>query len=116
MTDIPQGPASRRVDRAGVAIALALAALAVVLVRDLRRLQTTTMYGMGAEVMRVVIASGSARSAIGNQSRAARKACRRARSRTPKPVWLILGSALAPPIAIIIGLGGGFILATSALV
>ena len=66
MTDLPQGPASRRVDRAGLVIAAALAALAVVLVWDSRQLQTTTMYGMGPEVMPVVIAVGLGLLAIGN--------------------------------------------------
>ena len=63
MTDLPQGPRSRHVDRAGVVIALALAALAAVLVWDSRQLQTTTMYGMGPEVMPVVIAIGLGRHA-----------------------------------------------------
>ncbi len=92
MTDLPQAPASRRVDRAGVVIALALAALAAVLVWDSRQLQSNTMYGMGPEVMPVVIAIGLGILAIG---------------------WLIL-AGLALLIAII-GFGGGFILATSAL-
>ena len=56
MTDLPQGARSRRVDRAGVVIALALAGLAAVLVWDSRQLPATTMYGMGPEVMPVVIA------------------------------------------------------------
>ena len=64
MTDLPQGPASRRVDRAGVVIALALAALAVVLVWDSRQLPATTMYGMGPEVMPVVIAAGDRKSVV----------------------------------------------------
>ena len=112
MTDLPQGPASRRVDRAGVVIALALAGLAAVLVWDSRQLQTTTMYGMGPEVMPVVIAVGLGLLAIGNLIDALRGNLPR-ESADPKAVWLILGG-LALLIAII-GLGGGFILATSAL-
>jgi putative tricarboxylic transport membrane protein len=111
MTDLPQGPASRRVDRAGVVIALALAALAVVW--DSRQLQTTTMYGMGPEVMPVVIAIGLGLLAIGNLIDALRGNLPPRESADPKAVWLILGG-LALLIAII-GLGGGFILATSAL-
>jgi putative tricarboxylic transport membrane protein len=112
MTDLPQGPAPRRVDRAGLVIAAALAALAVVLVWDSRQLQTTTMYGMGPEVMPVVIAVGLGLLAIGNLIDALRGNLPR-ESADPKAVWLILGG-LALLIAII-GLGGGFILATSAL-
>jgi putative tricarboxylic transport membrane protein len=112
MTDLPQGPASRRVDRAGLVIVAALAALAAVLVWDSRQLQTTTMYGMGPEVMPVVIAVGLGLLAIGNLIDALRGNLPR-ESADPRAVWLILGG-LALLIAII-GLGGGFILATSAL-
>src|SRR4051794_27901179 len=113
MTDLPQGPASRRVDRAGLVIAAALAALAAVLVWDSRQLQTTTMYGMGPEVMPVVIAVGLGLLAIGNLIDALRGNLPPRESADPKAVWLILGG-LALLIAII-GLGGGVFLATTAL-
>ena len=113
MTDLPQEPAPRRVDRAGVVIAAVLAALAVVLVWDSRQLATTTMYGMGPEVMPVVIAIGLGLLAIGNLVDALRGNMPARESADPKAVWLILGG-LALLIAII-GLGGGFIIATSAL-
>ena len=106
-------PASRRIDTAGVVIALALAALAAVLVWDSRQLQTTTMYGMGPEVMPVVIAAGLGILAIGNLFDALRGNLPARESADPKAVGLIL-AGLALLIAII-GLGGGFILATSAL-
>jgi len=113
MTDLPQGAPPRRVDRAGVVIAAALAALAVVLVWDSRQLATTTMYGMGPEVMPVVIAIGLGLLAIGNLIDALRGNLPPRESADPKAVWLILaGLAL---LIVIIGLGGGFILATSAL-
>ena len=113
MTDLPQGPASRRVDRAGVVIALALAALAVVLVWDSRQLPATTMYGMGPEVMPVVIAAGLGLLAIGNLIDALRGNLPPRESADPRAVLLILGG-LALLIAII-GLGGGFIPATTVL-
>ena len=113
MTELPQEPASRRVDRAGIVIAAVLAALAVVLVWDSRQLATTTMYGMGPEVMPVVIAIGLGLLAIGNLVDALRGNMPARESTDPKAVWLILGG-LALLIAII-GLGGGFIIATSAL-
>jgi putative tricarboxylic transport membrane protein len=108
-----QASAPRRVDTAGVVIALALAALAGVLVWDSRQLQTTTMYGMGPEVMPVVIAVGLALLAIGNLIDALRGNLPARESADPKAVGLIL-AGLALLIAII-GFGGGFILATSAL-
>jgi putative tricarboxylic transport membrane protein len=111
--DPPQASAPRRVDSAGVVIALVLAGLAAVLVWDSRQLQTTTMYGMGPEVMPVVIAIGLGILAIGNLIDALRGNLPARESADPKAVLLIL-AGLALLIAII-GFGGGFILATSAL-
>jgi putative tricarboxylic transport membrane protein len=103
----------RRVDRAGIVIAALLAGLAAVLVWDARGLQSTTMYGMGPEAMPVVIASGLALLAIGNLVDALRGHLPARESADPVPVVLIL-AGLALLIGII-GFGGGFILATSAL-
>ena len=111
--DPPQASAPRRVDSVGVVIALALAGLAAVLVWDSRQLQTTTMYGMGPEVMPVVVAIGLGILAIGNLIDALRGNLPARESADPKAVLLIL-AGLALLIAII-GFGGGFILATSAL-
>ncbi|MHC6157289.1 tripartite tricarboxylate transporter TctB family protein [Bradyrhizobium elkanii] len=108
-----ENPAPRRVDRAGVVIAAALAVLAAVLVWDASKLPSTTMYGMGPEAMPIVIAIGLVILAIGNLIDALRGKLPPRESMDPKPVGLIIGG-LALLIAII-GLGGGFILATSAL-
>ena len=113
MSDLPHGPASRRVDPAGVVIALALAGLAVVLVWDASQLQSNNPYGMGPHAMPIVIAVGLGILAIGNLVDAMRGNLPARESADPKTVWLILGG-LAFLIAII-GLGGGFILATTAL-
>lgn len=113
MTELPQQDAPRRIDPAGVVIALVLAAVAVVLVWDSRQLPATTMYGMGPEVMPVVIAIGLGLLAIGNLVDALRGNLPPRESADPKAVLLIL-AGLALLIAII-GLGGGFILATTAL-
>ena len=103
----------RRIDRAGVVIAALLAGLAAVLVWDAHVLQSTTMYGMGPEAMPVVIASGLALLAIGNLIDALRGHLPARESADPVPVVFIL-AGLALLIGII-GFGGGFILATSAL-
>lgn len=113
MSEPPQGSASRRVDPAGVVIALALAALAAVLVWDASQLQSNNPYGMGPHVMPVVIAIGLGILAIGNLVEAMRGNWPARESADPRAVWLILGG-LALLIAII-GLGGGFIAATTAL-
>ena len=113
MSELPQDPASRRIDPAGVVIGLALAALAAVLVWDASRLQSNSPYGMGPHVMPVVIAIGLGILAIGNLVDALRGNLPARESADPRAVWLILGG-LALLIAII-GFGGGFILATSAL-
>jgi putative tricarboxylic transport membrane protein len=94
-------------------IALALAGLAAVLVWNSRQLQTTTMYGMGPEVMPVVVAIGLGILAVGNLIDALRGNLPARESADPKAVLLIL-AGLALLIAII-GFGGGFILATSVL-
>lgn len=111
--DVPRGPAARRIDPAGLVVAAVLAALAAVLVLDASRLPSTSMYGMGPEAMPVVIAVGLGLLAIGNLIDAVRGNLPPRESADPKPVLMILGG-LAALIAII-GLGGGFILATSVL-
>jgi putative tricarboxylic transport membrane protein len=112
-SDAPHRRAARRIDPAGLVVAAILAALAAVLVLDASRLPSTSMYGMGPEAMPVVIAVGLGLLAIGNFIDALRGNLPPRESADPKPVLLILGG-LAALIAII-GLGGGFILATAVL-
>ena len=103
----------RQIDRAGIVIALALAALAVVLVWDASKIEAVTTYGMGPGAMPVVIAIGLGLLAIGNLCDALRGNLPPRESADVKAVLLILiGLAL---LIGIIGFGGGFILATSAL-
>lgn len=110
-SDLPSAP--RRVDPAGLVIALTLAAVAAVLVWDANQLQSNTTYGMGPHAMPIVIAIGLGILAIGNLIDALRGNLPPRESADPKAVLLIL-AGLALLIAII-GLGGGFILATTAL-
>jgi putative tricarboxylic transport membrane protein len=105
--------APRRVDPAGLVIALTLAAVAAVLVWDANQLQSNSPYGMGPHAMPIVIAIGLGILAIGNLIDALRGNLPARESADPKAVLLIL-AGLALLIAII-GLGGGFILATTAL-
>ena len=109
--DLPRR--SRRIDPAGIVIAVLLAVLAAVLVWDASKLPSGPMYGMGPEVMPVVIAGGLGLLAIGNLIDALRGNLPPRESADPRAVLLIL-TGLALLIAII-GLGGGFILATSTL-
>ena len=111
--DQPHGLGARHVDHAGLVIALMLAAVAAVLVWDANQLQSNTTYGMGPQVMPIVIAVGLGILAIGNLIEALRGNLPPRESADPKAVLLIL-AGLALLIAII-GLGGGFILATTAL-
>jgi putative tricarboxylic transport membrane protein len=107
------GPVPRRVDHVGLVIALALATVAGVLVWDANQLQSNTTYGMGPQVMPIVIAIGLGILAIGNLIDALRGKLPPRESADPRAVLLIL-AGLALLVAII-GLGGGFILATTAL-
>lgn len=106
-------PARVGVDKAGIVIAGLLAAVALVLVYDANQIPATTMYGMGPQVMPVVIAIGLGILALANLIDAVRGNLPPRESADPVAVLLILGG-LALLIAII-GLGGGFILATTAL-
>ena len=101
------------VDRAGIVIALGLIALAVVLIVDARNIQANVVYGMGPQVMPIMIAVGLIVLAIGNGINALRGDTPEPEDMQFGPVLLVLGG-LAAMIAII-GLGGGFIPAMTVL-
>jgi len=102
-----------KADSAGVVVAAFLALLAAILVWDASKITSNTIYGMGPEVTPVVIAIGLGILAVANLFDALRGNLPARESADPVAVWLILGG-LALMIAII-GFGGGFIPATSAL-
>lgn len=102
-----------RTDLAGVAIAALLALLAGVILWDTSRLQITSTYGVGPKMMPVVVATGLFALAAANLVMAWRGQLPERESADPKAVFFILGG-LAALIAVI-GLGGGFIVATAIL-
>jgi putative tricarboxylic transport membrane protein len=104
---------ARRPDPAGIVIAIGLIAIAVIIVLDLRRLEVSSTYGLGPEAMPTVVAIGLAILGIANLIMAWRGDLPARESADPKAIVLILGG-LAALIAII-GLGGGFIVATAVL-
>jgi putative tricarboxylic transport membrane protein len=104
---------TRRVDWAGVVIAILLLAAAGVIFWDASNLQITSVYGVGPKAMPLVVASGLVLLSIGNLVAALRGQLPARESADPKAILLILGG-LAALIALI-GLGGGFIPATAIL-
>ncbi|HVG51282.1 MAG TPA: tripartite tricarboxylate transporter TctB family protein [Xanthobacteraceae bacterium] len=103
----------RRLDPAGIAIGLALFALAGAVASDLTGLELTSTYGVGPKAMPIIVAGGLAILAIANLVTAWRGDLPERESYDPKPVVLILGG-LAVLIAII-EFGGGFIPAIAVL-
>ena len=107
------GKGASRVDRAGIVIAVGLAALAAVLVLDALRIQATVVYGLGPQAMPIIVAIGLAILAAGNLINALSGGDVEPEDMDFHPVLLIL-AGLAMMIAII-GLGGGFIPAMTVL-
>ena len=106
-------PASRRVDPAGIVIALALAAIAAVLVVDALRIQANVVYGLGPQAMPIIVAIGLFILAAGNLLNALSGGDAVPEDMEFAPVLMIL-AGLALMIAII-AFGGGFIAAMTVL-
>ena len=100
-------------DRGGVAIAIGVLALAAVILWDQAGLQLTSVYGLGPKAMPIVIAAGLAILGIANLVTALRGQLPARETVDRKAILFILGG-LAALIALI-GLGGGFIVATAVL-
>lgn len=107
-TRVPRG-----IDRAGIVIALALTALAVVLVVDALRIQANVVYGLGPQAMPIIVAIGLVVLAVGNFINALSGGDAAPEDMDFRPVLLIL-AGLAMMIAII-GVGGGFVPAMTVL-
>jgi putative tricarboxylic transport membrane protein len=109
---VDRNPASRP-DAAGFVIGAALLVLAAVIAWDAMSLQLAATYGLGPKAMPYVVAGGLAILAVGNLMMAWRGTFPEREDVDPRAIALILGG-LAAMIAII-GLGGGFIAATTIL-
>jgi putative tricarboxylic transport membrane protein len=104
---------ARRADRAAIAVAALLLILAAVIWWDMSGLQITSVYGVGPKAMPIVVAIGLTALAAANLAMALRGDLPPRESVDPKAIALILGG-LAVLIALI-GLGGGFVIATAVL-
>src|SRR5262249_12359453 len=104
---------TRRPDRSGIAIALGLIAIACILVWDLSRLELATTYGLGPQAMPAVVAAGLFALGLANLVIAWRGDLPEGEPFDLRAILLILGG-LAALIAVI-GLGGGFVIATALL-
>lgn len=103
----------RRPDAAGLAIAALLLLLAGAIAWDMSTLQLSSVYGLGPKAMPIVVAAGLGILGVGNLLLALKGDLPAREHADPKAILLILGG-LAALIALI-GLGGGFILATAIL-
>jgi putative tricarboxylic transport membrane protein len=104
---------AKRVDPAGIAVAVLLFILAAVIFWDMSRLELSSVYGLGPKAMPIVVASGLALLAIGNVVMALTGDFPERDDADPKAILLILGGVVA--LIVLIGIGGGFIPATAIL-
>jgi putative tricarboxylic transport membrane protein len=102
-----------RTDPAGLVIAGALAALAIIIVWDTSRLTLTSVYGVGPKAMPYIIAFGLAILSAGNFINGMRGDLPAREVSDHRATYWILGGLAA--LMIVIGLGGGFIIATALL-
>ena len=103
---------TQNIDRAGLAIAALLFAIAAVIFWDARALPSP-VYGVGPRAMPILVACGLVLLAIGNAVLALRGDFPAREDYDPKVILLILGGLVA--LIAIIGLDGGFIPATAVL-
>ncbi|WP_201829704.1 tripartite tricarboxylate transporter TctB family protein [Microvirga zambiensis] len=103
----------RRVDVAGLAIALILLVLAGIVWWDMTKLQILSPYDLGPKVMPIVVSGGLVLLAIGNAIGALRGDLPARDSLDWTPIVLILGGLAA--LIILIAVGGGFMIGTALL-
>ena len=105
--------AHRRVDLAGLVIALLLLVLAAIVFWDMNRLELSAVYGIGPKAMPILVGTGLAVLGIANAVNAFRGDFPERETVDMTAVLLILGGLAA--LIGLIAVGGGFIVATAAL-
>jgi putative tricarboxylic transport membrane protein len=103
----------RRIDAAGLVIALLLFALAGLVWWDMSKLQILSPYDLGPKVMPIVVSVGLVILAIGNGIGALRGDLPARDSLDWKPIILILGGLAC--LIVLIRIGGGFMIGTAIL-
>jgi putative tricarboxylic transport membrane protein len=103
----------RRVDPAGIVVAVLLALLAGLIFYDMTTLSISQTYGVGPKAMPIVVAAGLGLLAIGNLVLAFRGDFPEREPAAHLPIVLILGGLLA--VIVLIAIGGGFIPAVTIL-
>jgi putative tricarboxylic transport membrane protein len=103
----------RRVDPAGIAVALLLVILAGILIWDMSTLEISQTYGVGPKAMPIVVGTGLLLLAAGNVLMGLRGGLPEREEPANLPILLILGGLVA--VIVLIGMGGGFIPATAIL-
>ena len=103
----------RRIDAAGLVIALILLILAGLVWWDMTKLQILSPYDLGPKVMPIVVSGCLAILAIGNAISAFRGELPARDSLDWRPIILILGGLAA--LILLIAFGGGFIIGTALL-
>jgi putative tricarboxylic transport membrane protein len=103
----------RRIDVAGLVIALLLLVLAGLVWWDMTKLQILSPYDLGPKVMPIVVSVGLTLLAIGNAIGAFRGDLPARDSLDWNPIILILGGLAC--LIILIAIGGGFMIGTALL-
>jgi putative tricarboxylic transport membrane protein len=103
----------RRIDAAGLVIALILLILAGLVWWDMTKLQILSPYDLGPKVMPIIVSAGLTILAIGNAVSAFRGELPARDSLDWRPIILILGGLAA--LILLIAFGGGFIIGTALL-
>ena len=104
---------AKQPDRAGIAIAVLLLAIAAVIAWDTSTLQLAPTYGLGPKMMAYAVGAGMAIIGVANLLMAWQGGFPERESYDPKAIVLILGGFAA--LIAIIAFGGGFIAATAVL-
>jgi len=103
----------RRIDPAGIVVAVMLLMLAGIILWDMSRLEIGQTYGVGPKAMPIVVATGLGLLAIGNLVLALRGAFPEREEAVTMPIAWIVGGLLA--VIALIEFGGGFIPAMAIL-